>query len=252
MIRASTPTKPAPSYPFNWPASKPSRESRKPKRKWKRKADGLTSLSLRSTLSLPSQKTKVGPFTPGKTPRRKRAIHPRFFCACRKRTSARMPFYGGDAGQASAWPVSLGSGSEQPRVRRLHPDCSPAETVSNLPKESVMSRKDTRAQGAPTEATRTVIPFPRSKKRGRKAGPKPNAAGASIVALKPRPCAASARPLTAEDVQDLAVARELLQRISSKLWRDARDTEASELAHVADLAVRDLWFAAYHVLGGAQ
>jgi hypothetical protein len=42
MIRISTPTKPAPSYPFNWPAGKPSRESRKPKRKWKRKADGLT------------------------------------------------------------------------------------------------------------------------------------------------------------------------------------------------------------------
>jgi hypothetical protein len=96
-----------------------------------------------------------------------------------------------------------------------------------------------------TPETSNVIVFPRSKKRGRKTGPQVCKPGASVVALKPRPSAASSRLLTAEDVQDLAVARELLQQISNRLWRDARNTEASKLAYVADKAVRDLWFAAF-------
>jgi hypothetical protein len=108
---------------------------------------------------------------------------------------------------------------------------------------TAMTKKTT--LGTTPEIPSNLIRFPKSRKRGRKRGPQADKPGAPVVALKPRPCVASARPLTAEDVQDLAVARELLQQISNKLWRDARNTEASKLAYVADKAVRDLWFAAF-------
>jgi hypothetical protein len=34
--------KPKPVYPFDWPTGKPSRENRKPKKKWRRKAANPT------------------------------------------------------------------------------------------------------------------------------------------------------------------------------------------------------------------
>jgi hypothetical protein len=57
-MRQTTPAKP--TYPFDWPGGKPSRETRRPKRKWRRKARGLTPVEAYRRLNVPSPHAAAG------------------------------------------------------------------------------------------------------------------------------------------------------------------------------------------------
>jgi hypothetical protein len=144
-MHQTTPAKPAPGYPFNWPAGKPSRESRRPKRKWRRKTGGLTPAGACRSLHVPTPHAAAGIGVPNtKAHSATLPMQALFLCPhpplwravrCSRKTGRPLS------------PV------RQRRTVRLHPDWRQGRRLQPSTKESViMPRKTTRAQATPEKS----------------------------------------------------------------------------------------------------
>lgn len=129
------------------PTGKISRETRKPKRKWQRKAGGLTIHPHAAHNALAFDASGAGRENLIKS-RRNSANSGRFFCACCFTMAA-------GAGQVSAWPVYLEPVSH-PRISRHH-------TAVRSGRVGSIQHSRSQIMTPPTQATPKIRPNSKAK-----------------------------------------------------------------------------------------